>query len=275
MRAFRKDFIREITKNKGRFLSVFFIVLLGAAFFSGIRSAEGDMKVSADRYYDEVNYMDLKVLGTLGLTDDDLADIAKTDGVKAVYGGKTVEVLHDIGESEQVVKLIALTDGVNEPRVVEGRMPEKEDEILVDTQFLKSSGCEIGDQVTFTSGTEDPHTEVKALTADSTQREWILALQIELIRQGYQPGAIDGIPGSRTLMGCPTVRKGAKGELTRWIQKRLSLYLIVWREGEQTDGIFGEKTEQNIRNFQKTKGLSADGIVGEKTWSALLQSREK
>ena len=55
MRAFRKDFIREITKNKGRFLSVFFIVLLGAAFFSGIRSAEGDMKVSADRYYDEEN----------------------------------------------------------------------------------------------------------------------------------------------------------------------------------------------------------------------------
>lgn len=165
MRAFRKDFIREITKNKGRFLSVFFIVLLGAAFFSGIRSAEGDMKVSADRYYDEVNYMDLKVLGTLGLTDDDLADIAKTDGVKAVYGGKTVEVLHDIGESEQVVKLIALTDGVNEPRVVKGRMPEKEDEILVDTQFLKSSGCEIGDQVTFTSGTEDPLSD--SLTGDT------------------------------------------------------------------------------------------------------------
>lgn len=165
MRAFRKDFIREITKNKGRFLSVFFIVLLGAAFFSGIRSAEGDMKVSADRYYDEVNYMDLKVLGTLGLTDDDLADIAKTDGVKAVYGGKTVEVLHDIGESEQVVKLIALTDSVNEPRVVKGRMPEKEDEILVDTQFLKSSSCEIGDQVTFTSGTEDPLSD--SLTGDT------------------------------------------------------------------------------------------------------------
>ena len=128
---------------------------------------------------------------------------------------------------------------------------------------------------TTSSGKDNPHTEVKALTADSTQREWILALQIELIRQGYQPGAVDGIFGSRTLMGCPTVRKGAKGELTRWIQKRLSLYLNVWSEGGQTDGIFGEKTEQNIRNFQKTRGLPADGIVGEKTWSALLQSREK
>jgi len=49
----------------------------------------------------------------------------------------------------------------------------------------------------------------------------------------------------------------------------------VWSEGGQADGIFGEKTEQNIRNFQKIKGMSADGIVGEKTWSALLQSREK
>ena len=80
---------------------------------------------------------------------------------------------------------------------------------------------------TTSSGKEDPHTEVKALTADSTQREWILALQIELIRQGYQPGAVDGIFGSRTLLGCPTVRKGAKGELTRWIQKRLSLLSLI------------------------------------------------
>ena len=79
----------------------------------------------------------------------------------------------------------------------------------------------------------------------------------------------------RQVEGCPTVRKGAKGELTRWIQKRLSLYLNVWSGGGQADGIFGEKTEQNIRHFQKTKGLSADGVVGKKTWSALLQSRGK
>ncbi len=115
---------------------------------------------------------------------------------------------------------------------------------------------------------------MKTLTADSTQKEWILALQRELIRQDYQPGTADGIAGKRTVEGCPTVRKGAKGELTRWIQKRLSLYLNVWSGGGQADGIFGEKTEQNIRHFQKTKGLSADGVVGKKTWSALLQSRE-
>ena len=165
MKAFWKDFFREISKNKGRFLSVFFIVLLGSAFFSGIRSAEGDMKVSADEYYDAVDYMDLKVLGTLGLTDEDLDDIQNTAGVKKVTGGHTLEVLHKIGEKEQVVKLIGLTDGVNEPQIKEGRKPEKPDEILVDESFLNSSDCKIGDTVTFESGTDEAVTD--SLTKDT------------------------------------------------------------------------------------------------------------
>lgn len=165
MKAFWKDFFREISKNKGRFLSVFFIVLLGSAFFSGIRSAEGDMKVSADEYYDAVDYMDLKVLGTLGLTDEDLDDIQNTAGVKKVTGGHTLEVLHKIGEKEQVVKLIGLTDGVNEPQIKEGRKPENPDEILVDESFLNSSDCKIGDTVTFESGTDEAVTD--SLTKDT------------------------------------------------------------------------------------------------------------
>ena len=154
MKAFRKDFFREILKNKGRFLSVFFISLLGAAFFSGIRSAEGDMKTSADAYYDQTNYMDLRVLGTLGLTDADVEDIEKVKGVAQVTGGHTLEVLHKEGEKEQAVKLIALEDGVNEPQILEGRLPQKTDEILVDQKFLDGTGKKIGDQVTFESGTD-------------------------------------------------------------------------------------------------------------------------
>ncbi|MCI5649562.1 MAG: FtsX-like permease family protein [Fusicatenibacter sp.] len=156
MKAFRKDFIREITKNKGRFISVFFIVLLGAAFFSGIRATRGDMELSADTYYDEVNLMDVRVISTLGLVDEDLEDLEQVDGVEKVAGGKTLEVLHKINETEQVVKLIAIGEEMNLPRVLEGRMPENEKECLVDVKFLENSGCGIGDEITFTSGTEDP-----------------------------------------------------------------------------------------------------------------------
>lgn len=123
------------------------------------------MKVSADRYYDDVDYMDLKILGTMGLTDDDLKDIQNTEGVKNVAGGHTLEVLHKVGEKEQVVKLIALTDKVNEPQIKEGRMPENSDEILVDESFLSYSDCKIGDKVTFESGTDEAVTD--SLTGDT------------------------------------------------------------------------------------------------------------
>ena len=67
--ALRKEFWMSIRKSPGRFLSIFLIVALGVSFFSGIRASEPDMRVSGDRYYDETNLMDLKVQGSLGLTD--------------------------------------------------------------------------------------------------------------------------------------------------------------------------------------------------------------
>ena len=84
--ALNKDFFREIRRNSGRFISIFFIVLLGAAFYSGIRSANYDMKYSADRYYDESALMDFRVLGTLGLTEADLEDMRQVEGVERVTG---------------------------------------------------------------------------------------------------------------------------------------------------------------------------------------------
>ena len=71
-RALRKDFYMEIRKSLGRFLSIFFIVALGVSFFSGIRASEPDMRISGDAYFDEKNLMDIKVIGTMGLTKDDL-----------------------------------------------------------------------------------------------------------------------------------------------------------------------------------------------------------
>ena len=79
------DLFRGIKKSKGRYISLIFIVALGTAFFAGVRSAEPDMIASADKYYDESNLMDVRILGTLGLTEQDVVAIEATDGiVKAV-----------------------------------------------------------------------------------------------------------------------------------------------------------------------------------------------
>ena len=50
-RAARKDFYMEIKKSPGRFLSIFFIVALGVAFFSGIRASDPDMGIKGDCYF--------------------------------------------------------------------------------------------------------------------------------------------------------------------------------------------------------------------------------
>ncbi len=151
----RKDFFREIRRNKGRFISIFFIVLLGTAFYSGIRSANYDMKYTADNYYDNSGLMDVRVMGTMGLTDQDIADLQAIPGVEAAAGGYTHEVLCNVDGDELVLQMIAATEDVNRVTVEEGRMPEKADECLVDTVLMDSMGCEIGDTITVSSGTED------------------------------------------------------------------------------------------------------------------------
>ena len=159
MKAFQRDLFREIGRNKGRFLSVLFIVMLGAAFFSGIRSSKNDMRQSADTYYDDMNFMDIKVISTLGLTEDDLEDMRNTDGVKVVTGGYTAEVLNSQSDMEFALKVIGLTEDVNQINLTEGRLPEKANECLADDLYLQQTGCGIGDTVTLESGSSEDLSE--------------------------------------------------------------------------------------------------------------------
>ncbi len=159
MKAFQRDFFREIGRNKGRFLSVLFIVMLGAAFFSGIRSTQRDMHQSADSYYDKVNFMDIKVISTLGLTKDDLKDMEAVDGVETVIGGYTAETLNQQSDMEFALKIIALAENVNQVTVTNGRLPQKPNECLADDMYLQQTGCSIGDTITLESGTSDELSE--------------------------------------------------------------------------------------------------------------------
>jgi Putative peptidoglycan-binding domain-containing protein len=98
---------------------------------------------------------------------------------------------------------------------------------------------------------------------------WVAALQKECNKQGYSRQTVDGDPGPNTLAGCPTVRKGARGNITRLLQRRLiALGFACGRSG--ADGDFGNGTRNAVIAFQRAKGLSADGIVGKNTWRKLL-----
>ena len=154
-KALRKDFYMEIRKSLGRFLCIFAIVAIGVAFFSGIRSTEPDMRLSADAYFDRQNLMDLKVVSTLGLTEDDLNALEKVKGIKKVEAGYSADVLCTVKDSSEVVHMSSLLPSMNEVAVEEGRLPKAADECLADVDFLTGSGYKVGDKITFQSGTKD------------------------------------------------------------------------------------------------------------------------
>ena len=157
--ALRKEFWMSIRKSPGRFLSIFLIVALGVSFFSGIRASEPDMRVSGDRYYDETNLMDLKVQGSLGLTDDDVKALSEVEGIRSAEGGYSVDALCKVGENEKVLHIESSYETVNQTTLSEGRMPEGDSECVLDEDFMEANGYEIGDTIELSSGTEDPLTD--------------------------------------------------------------------------------------------------------------------
>ena len=96
---------------------------------------------------------------------------------------------------------------------------------------------------------------------------WIKRLQEECNKQGFSNQNVDGIPGKNTLNGCPTLRKGARGNITKLLQEKL---VSLGYNTNGVDGIFGLGTEKAVISFQKCNGLVTDGIVGKNTWRKIL-----
>lgn len=142
------DLFREIKKNRGRYLSLLFIVALGTAFYAGVRSSEPDMTASVDRYYDETDFMDVRVMGTLGLTEDDMQAIAHTEGIAQAEGGYSTEVFAVCQDDQPIISVISACENMNRMTIQEGRMPQAPDECFMDTDFMINQGYEVGDQVT-------------------------------------------------------------------------------------------------------------------------------
>ena len=104
-------------------------------------------------------------------------------------------------------------------------------------------------------------------TVTTTGDDWVRRLQQECNNQGFSKQNVDGIAGPATLAGCPTLRKGASGNITKLLQEKL---VKLGYNTNGVDGIFGSGTYSAVREFQKTRGLSVDGIVGQNTWRKLL-----
>lgn len=161
--ALNKDFIRDILKSKGRFLSIVAIVALGVAFFTGVKSSPIVMKTSSDKYYDKYNLMDIRLISTLGLTDKDVDDIKNIEGVEGVYPTYSLDAISIYKSTEKVLKVHGLDlnklndkkNYINQLKLIKGRLPQKSGECVLEIPKIKALNYPIGSEISLSSGTDD------------------------------------------------------------------------------------------------------------------------
>lgn len=177
MKKIYVDILREIRKSFGRFFSIFAIVAIGVAFFAGVKASAPLMKETADAYFDEYNLQDIQVYSTLGFVDEDIDELRNIEGVEGIHATNSVDVVFMIDTTEYVYKVMTLPedmsasnkDYINQAVLVEGRLPESEDECVVEEGKIMTDGPQIGDVLQLSSGTDEPledtlnHTELKVV----------------------------------------------------------------------------------------------------------------
>jgi len=153
-RAQRTDLLREMKKSFNRYISILAIMALGVSFYAGVRSAEPDMQLSAKEFFDATNYMDLRVLGTLGMTEADVAEIKAVEGIAEAEGGYQTELFWMADQRDYQMSVYSLGKNINQVYVTEGRLPATANECFVDADFMRDHGYSVGDVITLRADEE-------------------------------------------------------------------------------------------------------------------------
>ena len=131
--------VRKIWSSKRKFLSLLCLALLGVGFFAGIKATSPDMNYTLDKYLDDQQVYDIEIISTLGLTENDIDELKDLNVAQKI-----------IGSTQKTLRIISLTE-INKTILKEGRMPTKDNEIVVEQSLLKQNDLDIGDTLQINS----------------------------------------------------------------------------------------------------------------------------
>ena len=149
MRSILKMTSRTIRSFFGRYLALLLIVALSVSFFAGLKVTKDAMYATAQDYLEAQNFCDFRLLSTLGFTDDDVDALRREGYIGKAEGVRSTDVLIPYEDGNKAFKLLSITDQVNIPSLVAGRMPQTKTECLADARAFDQS--DIGTVVTLSS----------------------------------------------------------------------------------------------------------------------------
>ena len=164
-RTYRKNILRTFTSARSRFVAIFSIVALGVGFLAGLNATPIDMKESMEQYMDDGNFYDLRIVSSMGLTDEDVDALRQVDGVKTVQPAYSADLLVDAGADVIVSRLQSLPpdtdDAINRLVLEEGRLPETSGECVVEAGAnLTDPSYPVGTTLTISEENEELDTKL-------------------------------------------------------------------------------------------------------------------
>ena len=137
--AVRKNALREIRGTFGRFFAIMAIIALGAGFFTGVRIVTPAMVNTVNEFLDENQFYDYRLLSSIGWEEEDVEDFKSRPEVRCAEGSYTLDIL-TAGSREYVLRAHSLTDNINGIRLKEGRLPQNENECVIENGKFKIGG---------------------------------------------------------------------------------------------------------------------------------------
>lgn len=156
-RTFWKNILRLIRTTKSRFFSMTAIVAIGVAFFIGVYSSSTIMSASVDKYDDAYGLQDIQIYSNYGFDENDIEAIENIEEVEKAEGSKFVDVVAQSGTATYVTRIHSYREDqeINTFKLVEGRMPANDQEVLAESGTALSEVFPIGTKITVSRPDDD------------------------------------------------------------------------------------------------------------------------
>ena len=245
-KALWKNNLIEIVKTRRRFISLLVMAFLGVGFFSGLAATGPDMGLTLDKYLDKNNMYDIDVVSTLGLTEEDVSSVKNVEGIDNAYGIKTVDVFANLDNVESICKVIEYNQNINAPEVILGRLPENENECLLDHRYSITKEKEYFIDKSITIRNEDKNTNDEDIISVKT---------LKVVGIVQSPMYISGERGNTSI---------GSGSISFYIYVMpkvintdyyTNVYALVKgaKEKETTENEYNELINAEVSNIEKIK----------------------
>lgn len=264
-----KNLRRSIFQSKARFFSIFSIVLLGAAFFAGLRNTPGTMIKSMDNYFDQHNFADLTYMASLGFSDDDIKSIENTEGISKIEYGYQFDALLKNNDKLSGIKVYTSEsyhkDMINYPDLLKGDFPQKDNECIIDNELAKT-GIQIGDTLHITNDQGEKDFKVVGIVNDpryiaKTERG------TNTLGDGTNAGYIEILNENNAFLAMPETLYDLRNE------KQLYNQISICVDGAKDKNIFNDDYDDIVEEIntkvKSTLSLRMSDLYDELTKDAL------